>query len=114
MTDPRYRLTPADRATLGAIVTRFPGLASAVHAQVTRSIAAILPAGDGAIAPEGQLDALLESVVARVVAGSGGLRADPPTELDDLVDAMVGRLARHSVAQARPGLAEWVLGAKRN
>jgi hypothetical protein len=37
-------------------------------------------------------------VVARVVARSGGLRADPPTELDKLVDAMVELLARHSVA----------------
>jgi hypothetical protein len=46
---------------------------------------------------------LLESVVVRVVAGSSGLRADPPTELDDLVDAMVGLLARNSVAQARRG-----------
>jgi hypothetical protein len=46
---------------------------------------------------------LLESVVARVVAGSGRLRADPPTELDDLVDAMVLLLARNSVGRARPG-----------
>jgi hypothetical protein len=49
-------------------------------------------------------------VVARVVAGSGGLRADPPTELDELVDAMVGLLARNSVAQARGRLVERVLG----
>jgi hypothetical protein len=46
-------LTSADRVTLGTIVTRFPGLASAVHAQVTRLLVAILPAGDGAIATEG-------------------------------------------------------------
>ncbi len=105
-------LTPAERATLGTIVTRFPGLASAVHAHVARLLAAVLPAGDGAIATEGQLDELLESVVARVVAGSGTLRADPPTELDDLVDAMVGLLARNSVARARAGLVERVLGAK--
>ncbi len=101
-----HPLTPADRATLGAIVTRYPGLAAAVHAQVTRLLAAVLPAGDGAIATEGQLDELLESVVERVVAGSGKLRDDPPTALDDLVDAMVLVLARHSVAQARPGLVE--------
>jgi hypothetical protein len=53
-------------------------------------------------------------VVDRVVAGSGGLRGDPPTELDELVDAMVLLLARNSVAQARAGLAERVVGAKRN
>jgi hypothetical protein len=52
-------LTPADRATLGTIVTRFPGLAAAVHAQVTRLLATVLPAGDGAIATESQLDELL-------------------------------------------------------
>jgi hypothetical protein len=74
----------------------------------------VLPAGDGAIATEAQLDALLESMVASVVAGSGGLRGDPPTELDDLVDAMVLLLARNSVVQARPGLVERLLGAKRN
>jgi hypothetical protein len=105
MTEP-YRLTSGERATLGTIVTRFPGLASAVHAQVTRLLAAVLPAGAGAIANEGQLDELLGSVVERVVARSGGLRADPPTELDELVDAMVLLLARNSVAQARPGLAQ--------
>jgi hypothetical protein len=33
---------------------------------------------------------------------------------DELVDAMVLLLARNSVAQARPGLVERVLGAKRN
>jgi ABC-type uncharacterized transport system substrate-binding protein len=43
-------------------------------------------------------------VVARVVAGSGQLRADPPTETDELVDTMVLLLARNSVAQARAGL----------
>jgi hypothetical protein len=107
-------LTPDERAKLGTVVTRFPGLASAVHAQVTRLIAATLPVGDGAIATEAQLDALLGSIVARVVAGSGELRADPPTELDELVDAMVGLLARNSVAQARAGLVERVVGAKRN
>ena len=109
-----HPLTPADRATLGTIVTRYPGLASAVHAQVTRLLAAVLPADDGAIATEGQLDALLESVMGRVVAGSGPLRADPPTETDELVDTMVLLLARHSVAQARPGLAARVVGAKQN
>jgi len=53
-------------------------------------------------------------VVARVVAGSGALRGDPSTELDELVDAMVLLLARNSVTQARPGLVARVLGAKRN
>jgi hypothetical protein len=74
----------------------------------------VLPAGDGAIATEGQLDALLESVVARVVAGSSTLRADPPMETDELVDTMALLLARNSVAQARPGLVARVVGAKRN
>jgi hypothetical protein len=95
-------------------VTRFPGLASAIHTQVTRLIAAALPAGDGAIATEHQLDALLGCVVARVVAGSGRLRADPPTELDEAVDVMVLLLARNSVAQARPGLVVRVVVAKGN
>jgi hypothetical protein len=107
-------LTPADRATLGTVVTRYPGLASALRAQVTPLLAAVLPAGDGAIATEGQFDELLESVVARVVAGSGRRRADPPTELDELVDTMVLRLARHSVAQARAGLVARVVGARRS
>jgi hypothetical protein len=105
-------LTPADRATIGKIVTRYPGLAAAVHAQVTRLIAIVLPASDGAIATEAQLDALLESIVARVVVGSGKLRADPPTATDELVDTMVLLLARHSVAQARAGLVARVVGAK--
>jgi len=69
--------------------------------------------GHGAIATEGQLEELLGSVVVRVVAGSSGFRADPPTDLNEL-DTMVLLLARHSVAQARPGLVEQVLGAKRN
>jgi len=109
-----HPLTPADRAILGTIVTRFPGLASAIHAHVTRLLATVLPAGAGAITTEAQLDELLASVVARVVAGSGALRADPPTALDDLVDAMVGLLARNSVAQARAGLVARVVEAKRN
>jgi len=87
-------------ATLGTIVTRFPGLgASVVPAQVSRLLATVLPVGDGAIATERQLDELLGSIVERVVAGSGRLRGDPPTELDELVDAMVLLLARNSVAQ---------------
>jgi hypothetical protein len=39
-------LAPADRATLGAIVTRYPGLASAVHAQVTRLLDAAFLSSD--------------------------------------------------------------------
>jgi hypothetical protein len=42
------------------------------------------------------------------------LRGDPPTESDELVDAMVLLLARNSVAQARGRLVEQVVGAKRN
>jgi hypothetical protein len=45
-------LTPDERATLGKAVTRFPGLVSAVHAQVTRLLAAVLPAANGAIATD--------------------------------------------------------------
>jgi hypothetical protein len=114
MPEPRPGLTPDERATLGKIVTRFPGLASAVHAQVRRLIDSVLPAGDGAIATESQLDALLQSVVERVVAGSGQLRGDPPTESDELGGVMVLLLARNSVAQARPGLVSRVIGAKQN
>jgi len=40
--------------------------------------------------------------------------ADPPTETDELVDTMVLLLARHSVAQARPGLVARVVGRKGN
>jgi len=55
-------------------------------------------------------------VVACVVAGSGQLRGDPPTELDELVDVMVPLLARNSVARARARarLVGQVVGAKRN
>jgi hypothetical protein len=53
-------------------------------------------------------------VVARVVAGSGRLRADPPTELDELVDAMVLLPGWNSMAQARPRLLTRVAGSKRN
>jgi hypothetical protein len=109
-----HLMTPEDCATIGKIVAQYPGLASAVHTQVTRLLAAVLPAGDGAIATEDQLDALLESVVARLVAGSGQLRADPPTETDELVDTMVLLLARNSAAQARPALGARVVGAKQN
>jgi hypothetical protein len=45
---------------------------------------AVLSAGDGAIATEAQLDALLESVVTRVVAGSELARSDPPTGLEEV------------------------------
>jgi hypothetical protein len=114
MPNPSLPPTPAARVTLAAIVTRYPDLASAVHTQVTWLLDAVLPAGAGAIATEDQLDALLESVVARIVAGSGTLRADPPTETDELVDTMVLLLARHSAAQARPGLVSRVVGVKQN
>ena len=107
-------LTPADRARLEQIASRYPGLAAAVHAHVTRLLVTVLTAADGAIATEDQLDSLLESVVARVVIGSGTLRADPPTETDELVGTMVLLLARDAVEQARPGLVAQVLGAKQN
>jgi hypothetical protein len=81
---------------------------------VTLLLAAVLPGADDAIATGAQLDALLESVVARVVIGCGRLRADPPTETDELVDTMVLLLARDAVERARSGLAARVLGAKGN
>jgi hypothetical protein len=52
--------------------------------------------------------------VERVVTGSGRLRGDPPTELDELVDTMVLSLARNSVAQVRARMVERLLRAKRN
>jgi hypothetical protein len=74
MTEPHHRPTPTsarhpqdDRHLLPR-----PG-----HAP--RLLATVLPVGDGAMASEAQLDELLGSVVERVVAGSGRLRADPPT-----------------------------------
>jgi hypothetical protein len=74
---------------------------------------AVLPAGDGAIATENQLDELLKLVVERVVAGSGKLRADPPTETDELVDAMVLLVARNSVWLRRgAGLVARVAGGE--
>jgi hypothetical protein len=74
----------------------------------------VLRAGDGAIATEAQLDALLESVVTRVVAGTDQMQSDPPTELDEAVDVAVRLLARDAVERAQPELAARVLGAKRN
>jgi hypothetical protein len=69
-----------------------------------RLLTTVLSADAGAIATEDQVDALLESVITRAMAGRGQLRADPPTETDQLVDATVLLLARHSVARLRPGL----------
>ena len=74
-------------------------------------LAAVLPTADGAIATEGQLDALLESVVVRVVTGRDQTRSDPPTELGEAVDVAVRLLARDAVERAQPGL---VTGAKQN
>jgi hypothetical protein len=99
---------------LERIAARYPTLAADVETQVALLLAAVFPTADGAITTEVQLDALLEAVVARVVIGSGRLRADPPTETDELVDTMVLLLARDAVEQARPGLVARVLGAKRN
>jgi hypothetical protein len=53
----------------------------------------VLPAADGAIATEAQLDSLRESVVERVVAAGGKLLSDPPTDLEVAVGAMVLLLA---------------------
>ena len=71
-------MTHTDGATLERIAARYPALAAAVETQVTLMLTAVLPAADGAIATEGQLDALLESVVSRVVARSDQTRSDPP------------------------------------
>jgi hypothetical protein len=77
--------TPADRASLERLAVRYPALA-AVEIQVTLLLTAVLPAADGAIATEARLDALLESVVTRVVAWSGQTRSDPRTRLKEAVD----------------------------
>jgi hypothetical protein len=112
-TTSRYRLGTELLATPGKIITRFPGLASAIHAQVTRLINTGLPAGGSAIATERQLDELLGSVVERVVAGAGRLRGDPRTELDELVGVTGStrreqRRVREELRTASPvdGLAE--------
>lgn len=77
-------MTPAARAFIGKIVARYPGEAAAVHAQVIRLLAAVLPTGDDAIATAEQLDALLESVVARGVVGKGRPSTMMlPTETDE-------------------------------
>jgi len=73
--------TSGQKVALGKIAARYPGLASAVRTQVTRLIDTVLPAADGAIATEAQIDPLLESVVERVVVGRGQSRSDPPTAL---------------------------------
>ena len=107
-------LTPDERAMLELIAACYPALAAAVEAQVTLLLAEILLAADGAIATEAQLDALLESVVARVVAGSDQARSDPPTELEEAVDTIMLLMARDAAERARPGLVAQVLGAKGN
>jgi len=112
--NPAVALTDDERAAIGRIVSRYPGLASAVHAHVTRLIQAAIPSADGAIATDAELDDLLGSVIERVVAGSARLRSDEPNELDEQVDAMVLLLARNSVARARPHLVERVARAKRD
>ena len=83
------------------------------YAIVTRLLDVVLPPSDGAIATESQLDARLESVVARVV-GSDQTRSDTTTELEEAVGVAVWLLARDAVERARPGLVARVLGAKRN
>jgi len=93
-------LTSADRVTLERLVVRYPALTVAVETQVTLLPAAVLPAGDGAIATEAQLDALLESVVTRVVAGSELARSDPPTGLEEAVDVTRVAAVRDAVEGA--------------
>jgi hypothetical protein len=51
---------------------------------------------------------------ASVAQGGASHEGHLPTELDELVDAMVLLLARNSVAQARAGLVARVVGAKRS
>src|SRR5262249_45565922 len=99
--------------TLERIAARYPALAAAVETQVRQLLPAILPAGDGAIATEAQLDALLEAVGARVGVGERE-RPEPLTTLDEAIDVMVLLLAGDAVARARPVLVGRVLGAKRN
>src|SRR5262245_25486539 len=76
------------------------GESASDETQVTQSIAAVLPAADGALASEAQLDA---SVVECVVAGTGKRRSDPPSELDEAVGAMVLLLEREAVARVAAG-----------
>src|SRR5262245_60361575 len=59
-------LTADERAAIGRIVSRYPGLASAVHAHVTRLIQAAMPSTDDTIATEAHLDELLLAVIERV------------------------------------------------
>ncbi|HEV8674283.1 MAG TPA: hypothetical protein VGX21_09565 [Methylomirabilota bacterium] len=100
----RWALAPDELTLLGKIVTRFPGLASAVHAQVTRLIQTMR--SEGRLARETELDEFLGKVVDEVVARTRQHRRKPPAELDEATDSMVLLLARNSVARARPRLLE--------
>jgi hypothetical protein len=106
MAAPRLTLTADERAAVGKIVTRFPGLASAVHAQVTRLVDDLLAAGDGTLTRSAQLDELLLKIVGQVVARTRNRRQSAPREPGESVDSMVLLLARNSVARARPRLLE--------
>jgi hypothetical protein len=99
---------------LELIAACYPVLAAAVETRVTLLLAEVLPTADGAIATEAQLDALLESVVTRVVAENDQTRSDPPTELEEAVDTVVLLMASDAAERARPELVARVLGAKRN
>jgi hypothetical protein len=85
------------------------------YAIVTRLLDVVLPPSDGAIATEDQLEALLASVVARVVAASDRTRSDPPTGLEEAVDVAVWLLARDGGGTGAAGAGgAGARGAKRN
>src|SRR5262249_18749978 len=105
MAAPSLTLTADERAAVGTIVTRFPGLASAVHAQVTRLVDELV-AADGTITRPAQVDEHLLKIVNQVLARPKTRGQSASREPGESVDSMVSLLARNSVARARPRLLE--------
>jgi hypothetical protein len=114
MAAPRLTLTADERATVGKIVTRFPGLASAVHAQVTRLVDELAPAGDRTLTRRAEVDELLLKIVERVLARTKNRRRGAAREPAESVDGMVLLLARNSAARARPRLLEGLASPEAN
>jgi hypothetical protein len=106
MAAPRLTLTVNERAAVGKIVIRFPGLASAVHAQVTRLIDERAPVAEKTLTRPAEVDGFLLKIVEQVVARTKNRRRDAAREPGESVDGMVLLLARNSVARARPRLLE--------
>jgi hypothetical protein len=99
-------LSPDELATLATIVVRYPGLASTVHAQVSRLVEIATVGRRDGLTNEAQVDELLLRVIHRVVAGTGPRDPATPHIADDAVETMVRLLARSSAAQARRRLVE--------